>query len=299
MSENKRLVLIDAYSQIYRGFHALPRLTNDREEPTSALLSFARFLLFVDEEFDGAYGAVVFDKGPPAERLEILPSYKATRPPMPEDLEVQLPRIRQWIEAAGWPVLEKEGVEADDLLAAAAEANPDMEVHLISADKDVAQVLTLRNTTQWMPGKKAKLDRVGPHEVEDKFGVPPHLIPDYLALLGDASDNIPGVPGVGKKTAVKLIKEHGSVENILADLQQVKNDRIRQSLADSAEDLVRNKRLVTLSAELPTDCAHRQYLRRRTPDWKKLLELARDNNLKSICTAIEKKLHAERNPTLF
>lgn len=299
MHDTDCLVLIDAYSQIYRGFHAIPRLTNDRDEPTNALFALARFLLFVDDKFYGTYGSVVFDKGAPAERLEILPSYKATRPPMPDDLEAQMPRIRQWIDLAGWSVLEKEGVEADDLMAAAAEANPEMTVHLISADKDVAQVLQLKNTTQWIPGKKGKLDKVGPDEVEQKFGVPPRLIPDYLALLGDASDNIPGVPGVGKKTAAKLVRNHGTIENILANLDQVKSEKTRHSLAKSADNLVRNKRLVTLSANLPTDCAHREYLRRRKPQWKKMLAMAHDNNLKSLYSTLEQQIHAEQNPTLF
>jgi len=299
MGDENRIVLIDAYSQIYRGFHAIPRLTNERGEPTNALFAFARFLLFIDQELDGAYGAVVFDKGAPAERLEILPTYKATRPPMPQDLEAQISRIRQWIDLAGWIVLEKEGVEADDLMAAAAEANRDMDVHLISADKDVAQVLEHKNVTQWIPGKKGKLDRIGPDEVEQKFGVPPCMIADYLALLGDASDNIPGVPGVGKKTAVKLIQRHGSVENILADLNQVKSDRIRENLAGSAADLVRNKKLVTLSAELPVEFTRREHMRRRPPQWEDLLDMARDNNLKSLYSQLQKALDDHRNPTLF
>lgn len=299
MHDTDCLVLIDAYSQIYRGFHAIPRLTNERDEPTNALFAFARFLLFVDDKFDGSYGSVVFDKGAPAERLEILPSYKATRPPMPDDLEAQIPRIRQWISLTGWSVLEKEGVEADDLMAAAAEANPEMTVHLISADKDVAQVLQHKNATQWIPGKKGKLDKVGPDEVKQKFGVPPRFIPDYLALLGDASDNIPGVPGIGKKTAAKLVQNHGTVEDMLANLDQVKSEKIRRSLVESADDLVRNKRLVTLRADLPTDCAHREFLRRRKPDWDKMLAMAYDNNLKSLYSTLEKKIHAARNPSLF
>lgn len=299
MPKKNCLILIDAYSQIYRAFHALPRLTNERDEPTNALFGFARFLLFVDQEFDGAYGAVVFDKGAPAERLEILPSYKANRPPTPEDLEAQLPRIREWVRLAGWPLIEKEGVEADDLMAAAAEQNPDIEVHLISADKDVAQVLEHRNVTQWIPGAKGKLDRIGPAEVEEKFGVPPRLIPDYLALLGDSSDNIPGVPGVGKKTAAKLIQQFGPVEDILANLTAIESDRLRENLSNAAEDLERNKKLVILSAELPDECTRPDFLKRREPDWGKMLEMARDNNLKTLITALQKELHDRRSPTLF
>lgn len=295
----KRLVLIDAFSQIYRGFHAVPELTNHRGEPTNAVLAFARFLLTVDSTLEHSHGAVVFDKGPPAERLAILPEYKANRPPVPEKLQQQIPVIKEWISAAGWAIIEKEETEADDLIAAVSLVGENLEVWIISADKDLAQLVDDKRVVQLVPAKNKQFHKLDSGEVESKFGIKPEQIVDYLAMLGDASDNITGVQGIGEKTATALLRQFGTVENMLNNLGALKGEKIRDTLARSSEKLRRNRELIQLKSELPPDWQGVQSLKRRNPDYDKLVKLAEDYNLKSLINSLKQQRKEDRSPSLF
>ena len=265
MSASERLVLIDGYAHIYRSFYAIRELTNAQGEPTNALFALARFLLRFEQEIPHRYGAVVMDKGPPRERLEILPEYKATRAPMPEALRSQLAPIRDWIHAAGWPIVEEEGREADDLIAALVEARAGCEVMIVSHDKDLSQ-LVQPGVVLLTPGKRGSFVRFDESAVQEKFGVPPQAIPDYLALTGDAVDNIPGVAGVGPKTAAALLQEHGNAERLFANLDALPQANLRRKLQD-AQDLVRrNLKLVRLDSTPPCGWTGLDGIRRREPD---------------------------------
>ena len=200
------IMLVDAYAQIYRGFYALPLMSNSQGEYSNAIFAFLRFLLSLEKYHAPDYGAVVFDLGKPTDRLKILPEYKANRSPMPDELRSQLPVIREVVEAFGYPLLECEGREADDLLAAIAAQFADFNVKIISADKDIAQVIDER-VEMLIPGGKKGLQKRGVEEVIEKFDVKPEQVVDYLSMIGDASDNIIGVAGVGPKTAAKLINQ--------------------------------------------------------------------------------------------
>ena len=217
------IILIDAYAQIYRGFYALPLMSNSREEYTNAIFAFSRFLLNLEKESAPSYGAVVFDKGKPIARLKILPEYKANRSPMPDELRSQLPVIKEMITAFGYPVLESEGREADDLLAAIAVNFKDFNVKIISADKDIAQVIDERVEMLVPGGKNRGLEKRGVEEVIAKFAIRPAQIVDYLAMIGDTSDNIIGVAGIGPKTAAKLINQFGSIETMLTKIDAIAN----------------------------------------------------------------------------
>lgn len=298
MSGNNKLVLVDAYAQIYRNFFAIRGLTNERGEPTNALFGVARFLLNLDERLPGEYGAVVFDKGVPRQRLELLPEYKATRPAMPDELRAQVPALREWIQAAGWHLLEYEGREADDLIATAAAERDERETYIVSPDKDLAQ-LVQPGVWLMIPRKKGNLEPLGVEEVREKWGIPPESVRDYLAILGDASDNILGVPGVGSKTAARLVRQFGSIDAMYARLDEIGSDKLREKLRDAEELLKRNRELIGLDASRPPNWPGLEGLKRNPPDWDRLTKLAADNQFKSLMPAVRKARDAYRNPTLF
>jgi DNA polymerase-1 len=291
------IILVDGYAHIYRTFYAIRELSNARGEPTNALYGMIRLLMKIDHEMPSSLGAVVFDKGKCAHRLAILPEYKATRPSMPDALRQQVPLIRDAVRWLGWPILEWEGREADDLIAGVVAHRAEHDVRILSGDKDLAQLVT-PGVTLTTPGSKGSWQDFGPDEVVEKFGVPPAAIADYLALVGDSSDNIAGVPGVGAKTAAKLLAEYGDIDGILAHLDQIAAKRTRESLAASADLLRANHELTRLRTELPEEWSSDR-LARRSPDWKALLDNAEDNGFKSLVDLLRKRLDEERNPTLF
>lgn len=293
-----RLVLVDGYGQIYRNYYAIRGLSAPGGQPTNALYGMARFMLSLDAALPHDFGALVLDKGRPAHRLALLPEYKATRPPMPDDLRSQLEPIRAWAQASGWPVLQSEGFEADDLIAAVVAACADREVAIVTHDKDLGQ-LVRPGVCLMQSGPKGALDRLGRDEVTAKFGVPPEQIRDYLALVGDTVDNIAGVPGVGAKTAAALLQRFGSAEGILEHLAEIDRPAVREALTAAAEILRRNVRLIALSETLPPGWNGIEGLRRRKPDWQALIGMAREFGFKSLLTELERRLQDERNPSLF
>ncbi len=281
------IILVDAYAQIYRGFYALPLMSNSQGEYTNAIFAFSRFLLNLEKYHASEYGAVVFDLGKPTARLEILPEYKANRSPMPDELRAQLPVIREVVEAFGYPLLECEGREADDLLAAIATNFTNFNVKIISADKDIAQVIDER-VEMLIPGGKKGLQKRGIEEVIEKFDIKPEQIVDYLAMIGDASDNIIGVVGVGPKTAAKLINQFGSIEAMLADLNSIANEKLREKITNSIETMRRNIKLIELDCSFPDDSWKEvEIVSRKTPNWDKLAEIAEKMELKSFLKDLE------------
>jgi len=280
---SKEIYLIDAYARIYRGYHALPPMSDSKGRPTGALFAMGKFLLGFEDEYHPDFGAVVYDLGEPKARTEVLPEYKANRAPMPDELREQLGAIRDMVAAFGYPILEIEGREADDVLAALASEFTDFEVRIVSSDKDLAQVVDGRVAMLVPDRKGGGMSLRGIREVEEKFGVTPDKVVDYLALIGDSSDNIPGVPGVGAKTAASLLNEFGSIDGIYANLERVKREKVRDALRESEGIVRRNVGLVRLDRSLPDDSwRDPEMLRRRLPDWNALLEMAGDYDLKSL-----------------
>lgn len=296
--KSQTIVLIDGYAQIYRSFFAIPGLTNARGEPTNAFYGIARFLFTVDAAFPNDYGAVLLDKGKSEKRTAILPEYKATRAPMPEELRSQIPLIREWLVAAGWPVLMREGVEADDLIAGIVAERCDREVAIFSHDKDLSQ-LVQPGVSLVQNGKGGSLDMIDGAGVKAKFGVDPVQIPDYLALVGDTVDNIRGLQGVGPKTAAALINETGGIEACLENPERIGSAKLRDKVMTAVDFLRRNLALVTLEKYLPEDWGGTETIRRRPPDWNKLLAMAEEHGLKSLVSTLRKKQDEERNPVLF
>lgn len=288
MNNSDTIVLIDAYAQIYRGFYAIRGLTNSKGQPTNAVFAIAKFLSRLRKDLPCQYGAFVFDKGKCAHRLEIASDYKANRSPMPDELREQIPLIRDWVESEGWPIIESEGYEADDLIAALAKAHPDNPVKIVTGDKDIAQVVDDR-VRMMTPDKKGGLMEMGVEQVIEKFGIPPERIVDYLSLIGDNSDNIPGVAGVGPKTALKLLEEMGDLQTIIDSPDKISNPKLREKVLDCIDNLKRNPDLIRLRTDLP-DASWNELdnLKKHSPDWEKLKEKARELELKSVLNDLEK-----------
>jgi DNA polymerase-1 len=268
----KTLLLVDGSSYLYRAFHALPDLRTTRGEPTGAIRGFISMLKLLREQVPADYLACVFDAKGKTFRDEIYPEYKAHRPPMPDDLAAQIAPIHEAVEALGWPVLQIEGIEADDVIGTLARHAQMHGVKTVvsTGDKDLAQLVnehvTLVNTMS-----NEKLDIAG---VMKKFDVRPDQIVDYLALVGDSVDNVPGVDKVGPKTAAKWLQQYGSLDAIVANADQiggVVGENLRKALAwlPTAKTLVTVKTDGDIAAHVP----HFDALRARAPDRDRLREL--------------------------
>ena len=289
------LILMDAYSQIFRCFYAVRELTNAKGEPVNALLPFARMLLKLDREHPGTSGAVVFDCGKVQFRLALCPDYKANRPPTPEALKAQVPAIRELCGLFGWPILEEPEYEADDLIAALALDYPG-EVRIISSDKDIAQVVDPRIAMLIPAGGKTAWELRDEAAVVAKFVVKPAQIVDYLALLGDAADNIPGVPGIGPKGAAQLLAACGSVAHFYDAAEPPVTPRTAEILRAHRDTFEKNRKLNTLRTDLPARLGSAAgACVRREPDMAKIRAFCTEHGLHSIL----KELPSEPEPSLF
>ena len=253
----KRLFLIDGAELAYRAYFAFIRnpLINSKGENTSAVFGFTNTLLKLLREEEPDYIAVVFDTKKPTFRHKMFEAYKATREKMPEEMSAQLPRIRQVVEALNIPILEVEGYEADDLIGTLAVRGSKLgyEIIIFSGDKDMLQLVG-DGIKVMRPGREGRETvLINREEVKQAIGVEPERIPDFLGLMGDSSDNVPGVPGVGPKTAAKLIGEFGGVEEMLKDLKKVSPERLREKIREHREKALLSKRLVTISTDIPVE----------------------------------------------
>ena len=260
MADTKPLVLVDGSSYLYRAFHAMPSLTNSRGEATGATYGVVNMMRRLISDYDPEHVAVVFDAKGKTFRDEMFPEYKANRPSMPDELRGQIAPIHAMVEAMGFPLIMVEGVEADDVigtLARQAEAQG-MSVLISTGDKDIAQLVsdhvTLVNTMT-----DTVMDVAG---VQEKFGVTPAQIIDYLALIGDTSDNVPGVPKVGPKTAAKWLQAYGTLDAIIASADEFKGkvgEYLRETIASGQLQL--SYELVTIKCDVPLEQGPAELLR--------------------------------------
>jgi DNA polymerase-1 len=259
------LVLVDGSSYVFRAFHALPQLTRKTDNlPIGCVIGFTAMLFKLMEDLKGedapTHFAVLFDKARKSFRTEVFPDYKQHRPPPPEELIPQFPLTRRATEAYSLPVIEMENWEADDIIAtyvkqARAEGG---KVTIVSSDKDLMQLLDPDGNVRMLDtlgrgGGKPEMRWIGVEQVMEKFGVGPDKVIDVQALCGDAVDNVPGVPGVGVKTAAELINTFGDLETLLSRLDEIKQPARRQKLTDNAELARISKQLVTLSHDVPVE----------------------------------------------
>jgi len=252
---NKNLVIFDGNALIHRAYHALPPLTDRNGEVVNAVYGFTSMLLKILREIDPEYVAVAFDKKSPTFRHEISEDYKANRPETPEDLAPQFDKVRQVVRAFNVPLFEMDGFEADDVLGTlshqAKEAGA--EVIIVTGDADAMQLVQEGISVLYPKTGRQFGDTIlyGEDEVTEKFGVKPELVADYKALVGDASDNIKGVPGIGPKTAVKLLSDYGSIEEIYQKITAIEPERIKNLLIENEETARQSKVLATIVTNLP------------------------------------------------
>jgi len=259
MSKKPTLYLVDGSSYVYRAFHALPNLTNSRGEPTGALLGVANMLKRLLNEEQPEFIAVVFDARGPTFRHELYPDYKATRPPMPPELRGQVEAILDFTRLLGLPLLQVEGVEADDVIGTLARQAEDegMDCVISTGDKDMAQLVSGRTTlTNTMTATRT--DRGG---VKEKFDVEPEQIVDFLALTGDKSDNIPGVDKCGPKTAARWLNAWNDLDGVIAHADEV-GGKIGESLRAAVDQLPLSRELATIRTDVELDARPRDLVRR-------------------------------------
>jgi DNA polymerase-1 len=266
----KRLLLVDASSYLYRAFHALPEFRSPAGEPTGAILGVINMLRKLRQDFPSDYIAAVFDPKGKTFRDDIYPQYKATRQAMPEDLARQIEPLFETIEALGWPIVVVDGVEADDVIGTLvrhAEREHGWDSVISTGDKDLTQLVT--DKVLWVNTMSG--DRLDPAGVKGKFGVPPELIIDYLALMGDAVDNVPGVDKVGPKTACKLIEQYGSLEGVIAHAGEIKGV-VGENLRKVADWLPTGRKLLTVKTDVALPFAMESLVDKGSDD-AKLAEL--------------------------
>jgi len=269
MANNNPLVLVDGSSYLFRAFHALPPLTTSKGQPTGAVKGVINMIRKLIKDYPDSYVAVIFDAKGKTFRNDMYKEYKANRPPMPDDLRSQIEPIHQIIKAMGLPLIMVEGVEADDVIGTLAQQALELKMSTLisTGDKDLAQLVnehvTLLNTMT-----DERLDIEG---VKNKFGLPPELIIEYLALMGDKSDNIPGVPGVGPKTAVKWLDEYGSLDTLVEKADEIKG-KIGEKLRDNLEMLGLSKELATIKLDVELEFGPKELVHTE-PDNPELLAL--------------------------
>ena len=250
-TQKKPLILVDGSSYLFRAFHAIQHLSNSKGQPTNAIYGVINMVRKLIKDYQPELMAVIFDAKGKTFRNDMYPNYKANRPPMPDELRSQIEPIHQIIQAMGIPLLVIEGVEADDVIGTLCHQASQLKLDTVvsTGDKDMAQLvnehITLINTMTDT--------QMTPPGVVEKFGIPPELIVDYLALVGDSVDNIPGVPKCGPKTAVKWLTEYGSLDSLMANAEQIKG-KIGENLRNSLEFLPLSRQLATIKCdvELPT-----------------------------------------------
>lgn len=287
---NTPLVLVDGSSYLYRAFHALPPLTNSKGQATGAVKGVINMLRRMDKDYPGSVVVVIFDAKGKTFRDDIYPEYKAHRPPMPDDLRTQIEPIHNIIRAMGLPILIIDGVEADDVIGTLAQQATEQGVDVVvsTGDKDMAQLVT-EHVTLVNTMTNTVMDQSG---VVDKFGIPAELIIDYLALMGDKVDNIPGVPGVGEKTALGLLQNLGSLDEIYSNLEAVRElgfrgaKKMPEKLAEHKESAYLSYELATIKTDVALEQGPKDFAM-KAEDKDALLELFKDMEFKTWIKALE------------
>ncbi len=286
-SSQDKFVIIDGNSLLYRAFYALPLLQNRRGEHTNAVYGFTTMLLKLIEEEKPGYIAVAFDPPTPTFRSRIDESYKAQREKAPPELGEQILRTRQILETMGIPVFEVEDFEADDVIGTLADhfTNRGHEVTVVSGDGDLLQMIGEKITVMLTKKGITRMERYDCERLKEEYGLEPHQVIDYKALKGDASDNIPGVPGIGEKTARNLIEEYETLENIYNNIDSLKK-RIATNLKDYRDQLYTGRELVTLRRDVPLEIDWEE-CRYREPDYESLLTLFNELEFKSLVNRLK------------
>ena len=279
MTQGKSIYLIDGSAYIYRAYHAIRSLSNSSGLPTNAVFGFTRMVIKLMEDRRPEYAVMLFDAKGPTFRHELYPDYKANRPAMPEDLSVQIPIIKDVTRGFNLPVIEKSGFEADDLIGTLARLAEDAGFHvvMVTGDKDFVQLVTDRAVI-WDPMKDETIDRAGVHE---KFGIEPRQMIDVMGLWGDSADNVPGVPGIGQKTALSLIKQFGSMAELYRQVQTITKKKQKENLITYKDQARLSRDLVTIDVHMPLSFDPDSF-RVTEPDNQKLTQLFKEMEFRQL-----------------
>jgi 5'-3' exonuclease len=289
-----KLLLIDGHYYVYRSFFAIQNLSNSRGEPTNAIFGFTKTIRRMVKDLQPELGAVVWDEGMPQRRVELQPAYKETRKEMPTPMIPQLDFIQRLAPLLGFRNISQPNTEADDLMgcyAIAACRRRGMEIVLATNDKDLYQLVgpcvkVYTTAKADLVSPKDSFALLGEPEVTAKWNVPPKLIGDVLALSGDSVDNIPGI-GMGRKTAAALIREHGSLEALLANVDKVKSIRTREKLVNGRDQILQNRKMVELDCDmkLPVEIGEL----RINPDYPALVAALEECEFKSLLQEVRQE----------
>lgn len=282
---SERIALIDGYGFVFRAYHSLPPLTRKDGTPTGAVYGFTNMLVKLLANLDVSHVAVVFDSGSKTFRNDIFPNYKANRPPCPEDLKPQFPIVREAAESLNLAVLEKAGFEADDIIATLTKkfASQGKQVLIVSSDKDLMQLVG--DNVFMFDAMKNKM--IGENEVKEKFFVAPNQVLDVLSLIGDSSDNVAGVRGIGPKTAGELINEYENLENLFENLDKIRQEKRRQMLIDGKESAFLAKKLIALDEKVELGIADED-LRIKAINGKKFVQFLQEQGFNSLVARAKK-----------
>jgi len=287
MTISKKIFLIDGSAFLYRAFHAIRSLSTSKGHPTNATFGFTRILLKLLKDNNPEYAVVLFDVKGPTFRHKMYDQYKANRPPMPEELASQIPDIKRIISALNIPVVEKQGFEADDLVGTYSKLAQTKGFHvvMVTGDKDFIQLITDK-CTLWDPMKDTIKDV---NTIKQDMGIEPEQFIDILGLAGDSSDNIPGVQGVGPKTAIKLISEFGSIENIYKNLDGLKKKKkLYENLSTSKDIVLLSRNLATIDTSVVVKEPIENF-KLEAFDRKKAFELFQELEFKALATEFAQK----------
>ncbi len=294
----KKLTVIDTFGFFFRSFYALPPLKNSDGFPTGLLTGFANLILNLEKEHPTDYLLFALDSPGPSFRQKIDPNYKAQRPEAPPELKAQLPVAIEWIEKMGLSKLSLENYEADDIIASVVKCAKEqgIMVRVVSHDKDLYQLIDDKRVVLYDPIKKEEIDE---SSCVRKYGIHPRQFIDYQALIGDSADNVPGVPGIGPKTAVKLLTQFGTLDGIYSHIDEVKPERIKNLLIKHKEDAYRSKKLVTLKDDIFDRCDLKAFQMPKSDPLVKIEDELRRYELRNILKRIgagasETKVKKER-----
>ncbi len=277
--KDNTIYLVDGNSYIYRAYHAIRHLSNSKGLRTNAIFGFTKMLLKLFDDRKPEYAAVALDSKGPTFRHEIYNQYKANRPPMPDDLVEQLPYIRAIIKLLGVKMIEMPGYEADDIIGTLAKSAEEEghDVVVVTGDKDFRQIVS-EKTSLWDTMKDRETDL---ETLRNEYGLEPNQIIDLMGLSGDTSDNVPGVKGVGEKTALTLIKDFGTLENVFDHLDKIEKKKLKENLENSYENAILSKKLVTIDCDVPLDSGL-QDLRISNPESEDLSDMFRELEFKGL-----------------
>jgi len=285
----KKLVLIDGYGFVFRAYHSLPPLVREDKTPVGAVYGFTNMLIKLLAGIDASHVAVIFDAGSKTFRNDIYDAYKANRPECPEDLKPQFSIVREAVESLNIASVEKVGFEADDIIATLTKQylQKNFEVIIVSSDKDLMQLVNKQ--VYMFDAMRNKI--FGIDEVKEKFSVNPNQIIDILSLIGDSSDNVPGVKGIGPKTAAELINEFSSLENIYNNLEKIKQEKRKETLIQNKESAFLSKKLITLKDDVDLNNIDDEFLLLKKINPEKLIQFLLKQGFKSLSERIKKEFN--------